>query len=105
LASENGLELIRKSETLELVVYLCPAGKWTISYGHTGPEVIKGMEIDIFDAIIMLRNDVKKAESAIAELVKVRANGALQLLTEVIAASDKEHADGHRCNADHFDGQ
>ena len=37
--------------------------------------------------------------------VKVGADGALQLLTEVIAASDKEHADGHRCNADHFDGQ
>ena len=89
LTSENGLELIRKSEPLELVVYLCPAGKWTIGYGHTGPEVNKGMKIDIFDAIIMLRNDVKKAESAIAELVKVGADEALQLLTEVIAASDK----------------
>jgi len=71
LTSENGLELIRKSEPLELVAYLCPAGKWTIGYDHTGPEVNKGMKIDIFDAIIMLRNDVKKAESAIAELVKV----------------------------------
>ena len=33
--SEEGKALIKKFEGCELEAYLCPAGKWTIGYGHT----------------------------------------------------------------------
>lgn len=38
---ERLLELIRRFEGLRLKAYLCPAGVWTIGYGHTGKEVHK----------------------------------------------------------------
>ena len=33
--SGEGLALIKKFEGLELNAYKCPAGVWTIGYGHT----------------------------------------------------------------------
>ena len=33
--SENGLDLIKHFEGCELKAYKCPAGVWTIGYGHT----------------------------------------------------------------------
>jgi len=33
--SKEGLALIKKFEGCELEAYLCPAGVWTICYGHT----------------------------------------------------------------------
>jgi len=33
--SETGINIIRDAEQLRLIAYLCPAGKWTIGYGHT----------------------------------------------------------------------
>lgn len=34
--SDNCLDLIKRYEGLRLKAYLCPAGIWTIGYGHTG---------------------------------------------------------------------
>ncbi len=34
--SKNGLEFIKKEEGVRLKAYKCPAGVWTIGYGHTG---------------------------------------------------------------------
>lgn len=34
MISQNGLELIKKYESLRLNAYLCPANKLTIGYGH-----------------------------------------------------------------------
>ena len=34
--SERGLALIKKHEGLRTEAYKCPAGIWTIGYGHTG---------------------------------------------------------------------
>ena len=34
--SENGLKLIRSFEGCRLEAYKCPAGVWTIGWGHTG---------------------------------------------------------------------
>ena len=39
--SERGIELIKKYEGCYLSAYKCPAGKWTIGYGHT-KDVKKG---------------------------------------------------------------
>lgn len=32
-------QMVRRFEGLRLKPYRCPAGVWTIGYGHTGPEV------------------------------------------------------------------
>ena len=42
--SQKGIDLIKKYEGLRLEAYLCPAGVWTIGYGHTA-GVGKGMKI------------------------------------------------------------
>ena len=33
--SKNGIELIKRFEGCRLTSYKCPAGIWTIGYGHT----------------------------------------------------------------------
>ena len=33
---EKGLKLVKSFEGLYLKAYKCPAGVWTIGYGHTG---------------------------------------------------------------------
>ena len=33
--TQQGLDLIKKYEGLRLEAYKCPAGVWTIGYGHT----------------------------------------------------------------------
>ena len=48
--SENGVELIKRFEGLELEAYQDIAGIWTIGYGHTGPDVEPGMKISERDA-------------------------------------------------------
>lgn len=42
--TREGLDLIRSREACRLKAYLCPAGVWTIGWGHTGPEVHEGLE-------------------------------------------------------------
>lgn len=43
-ASDNAKALIKSYEGLRLKAYKCPAGVWTIGYGHT-KGVTQGMEI------------------------------------------------------------
>lgn len=33
--SQKGIELIKRYEGFRAEAYLCPAGIWTIGYGHT----------------------------------------------------------------------
>lgn len=51
------LDFIRNEEGCELRSYLCPAGKWTIGYGHTA-SVTEGMAISQAHAEELLRADV-----------------------------------------------
>ena len=69
--SENGLDLIKHFEGLKLTAYICPAGVLTIGYGHTGKDVKPSMKIDIFDAEILLKNDVARFEDSVNTLVDV----------------------------------
>jgi len=39
----DGVELIQAFESCELKAYRCPAGVWTIGWGHTGLEVRAGL--------------------------------------------------------------
>ena len=68
--SEDGLELIRRHEGLRLKAYRCPAGVWTIGYGHT-KGVKRGMVIARVHADRFLREDVQDAEEAVNRLVEV----------------------------------
>ena len=62
--SESGLNLIKSFEGLRLTAYRCPAGKWTIGYGHT-KGVKKGMYISEEVATHFLIEDVQRVEPTI----------------------------------------
>lgn len=67
---KKGLDLIKESEGLYLKKYLCPAGKWTIGYGHLwhpGDEE----EITEEEADQLLDQDVVEAEVAVNSYVSV----------------------------------
>lgn len=69
--SEKGLDLIRKYEGLRLAAYVCPGGKLTIGYGHTGDDVYEGRKIDTEEANELLEHDVERFERAVNEIVTV----------------------------------
>lgn len=69
--SDAGLQIIKESEGCQLTQYICPAGKLTIGYGHTGKDVKRGMTITLDEATALLKLDCIDAEKAIKRLVKV----------------------------------
>lgn len=68
--NDKGLELIKKYEGCRLLAYKCPAGVWTIGYGHTA-GVKSGMAITKADAERLLLQDLKRFEEGVEALVKV----------------------------------
>jgi lysozyme len=71
--NRDGLKIIKESEGLYLEAYPCPAGIWTIGYGHTS-GVKKGMTITEAEADTYLRSDVISAEQDVSNKVKVSLN-------------------------------
>lgn len=68
--SDNGVELIARYEGCRLEAYLCPAGVWTIGYGHTA-GVEKGQTLPSKDAAkALLKEDLKKYGGYVNECVK-----------------------------------
>lgn len=65
---KKGKELIKSFEGLRLEAYKCPAGVWTIGYGHTS-GVKPGQLITEQEANILLESDLVKVDAAINELV------------------------------------
>lgn len=63
------LDFIRNEEGCELHSYLCPAGKWTIGYGHT-QGVTEGMAISQAHAEDLLRTDVIDCAERMASYIK-----------------------------------
>lgn len=58
--SENGVALVAKFEGCQLAAYKCPAGVWTIGYGHT-ENVKKGDTLPSQDAAMdLLKKDLKR---------------------------------------------
>lgn len=60
-----GLKLIKEFEGLSLDAYRCPAGKWTIGYGHTGSDVHEGMTITEKEAEALLKHDLEHFEHGV----------------------------------------
>ena len=73
--SEAGLKLIKQFEGLRLKSYRCPAGIWTIGYGHTSaagaPDVRENMRISREEAEAILRQDLAQFENAVSSLLSV----------------------------------
>lgn len=59
--SKNGIELIKRFEGCVLSAYKCPAGVWTIGYGHTA-GVKQGQTITKEIANSYLRHDLERFE-------------------------------------------
>lgn len=64
--STRGLNLIRKFEGCRLKVYICPAGKKTVGFGHL-TDLPLGMEITQSQADTWLMQDVDKFEKIVNE--------------------------------------
>lgn len=74
IISDAGKELIMRFEGCSLKPYKCPAGKWTIGYGHTDPhgyvEKLAQQQGSItqHQAEEILALDLSKFEDAVREL-------------------------------------
>lgn len=69
----RGIALIKEYEGLGLKAYICPAGYWTIGYGHTATTK-PGQFITEEEATRLLYADVRHAENAVNGRVKVSLN-------------------------------
>lgn len=72
--SEKGLDLIKRFEGCKLEAYKCPAGVWTIGYGHTGVDVHAGLKITHQEAEKLLKNDLIIHCNNVEKLVTVPLN-------------------------------
>lgn len=64
--SPEGRALIQQFEGLSLTAYVCPAGRWTIGYGHT-EGVQPGDKINRAHADALLRSDLVAFGSGVAD--------------------------------------
>ena len=62
--SAQGIVLIKRHEGLRLKAYKCPAGVWTIGYGHTS-GVREGFVITEEEATVFLKSDLRTAENTV----------------------------------------
>lgn len=73
VVNQAGLDLVKDYEGLRLKPYLCPAGHWTIGYGHTR-TVRHGMSITPDEAEQLLRDDLQLAARVVQRLIQVPLN-------------------------------
>lgn len=67
--SQKGIDLIKKYEGCVLTAYKCPAGVYTIGYGHT-EGVYPGQKITREDAEAFLKKDLKRFEDHVNDYNK-----------------------------------
>lgn len=68
--SQAGVDLIKHFEGCSLDAYLCPAGVWTIGYGHTR-EVKEGDVIDQEAAEALLIEDLEEFEGYVNSMTEI----------------------------------
>lgn len=71
--SQTGINLIKEFEGCVLTAYKCPAGAWTIGYGHTS-GVQQGQTITQAQAEAYLKSDLAIYENAVNSYVTVSLN-------------------------------
>jgi lysozyme len=67
-SSPAAIDLIKQFESLRLDAYLCPAGVWTIGWGHTA-GVRVGLRITEDLAEGFLRRDVAEVDQGLATVI------------------------------------
>lgn len=72
--NQAGLDLVKKSEGLRLVVYRDIVGYATVGYGHKSDRMQVGNSITAEAAESLLEQDLIAAESAVMSMVKVGLN-------------------------------
>lgn len=65
--NDAGRAIIMQAEGLRLDAYRCPAGKWTIGYGHTG-DVLPTDKITKHMAEVILEHDLERFEVGVSKL-------------------------------------
>jgi len=75
MSTESRRDLLQKFEGCKLKAYKCPAGIWTIGYGHTSaagnPQVTDGSVISQTEAENILAKDLYSFERGVLACVKV----------------------------------
>ena len=71
---QGTVDLVKQFEGLSLTAYVCPAGVLTIGYGHTGPNVTRGMRITQAQAEALLAQDLQRFADIVNANVRVRLN-------------------------------
>lgn len=111
-----GVALIKESESLRLDAYRCPAGVWTIGYGHTGDvkpghrisehqaDAILGLDLDRFErGVTELTAGVELNENQFSALVSFAFNVGLDALRRShLLRYIKDGGAGKRATADEF---
>lgn len=69
--SKHGLSLTQQFESCRLTAYQDIKGVWTIGWGHTGPEVVKGLVITQAQADALLISDVARFVACVNNCVTV----------------------------------
>lgn len=69
--SQKGIDLIKNFEGCRLIAYKCPAGIWTIGYGHTGADVTAGLKITQEEAEKILKQDLLVHCNNVFSMVRV----------------------------------
>lgn len=72
------VRLARRWEGLRLRAYKCPAGIWTIGYGHTGPEVVEGLVWTLPEAEQGLQDDMGKALAQALVICPTLSNASVE---------------------------
>jgi lysozyme len=67
--SKEMRERMKQWEGLKLTAYKCPAGVWTIGYGHTGSDVKQGQTITAARANELFNSDLLKFETKVKALL------------------------------------
>ena len=82
--NEAGLALIKRYEGCELTAYRCPAGKWTIGFGSTGPHVYPGLTITREQAEDLLRRDLDRFEKRVSQVQRPLTDNQFSALVSFI---------------------
>lgn len=69
--TRRGVDLVMSHEGFSAFPYLCPAGWWTIGYGHTKGVTKATKPISKVVARELLEADLATAESAVGRLIRV----------------------------------
>jgi lysozyme len=72
-ASAAAFDLIKRFEGLRLEAYLCPAGVWTVGWGHTA-GVKAGDRVTAEEAEALLGADVAAVEDGLVGVIHVPLN-------------------------------